>query len=938
MKKVHSLHSLYQKYFLIVLALAIGTLGTILLAYEYHVGLDDIEKIEKEYLENKKNELRTSVEILISGIQYRQDRSHQQTKEILRTKMQEVLALATDVYLKKNIQEEPGHIKQHIIDMFMASKFADGKGYFWIMDTENTTIAHPYNKELVGKDLSQLEDRQGKKFIREFAQRALSQEQGGFVSYYWTDPDVSSQLQKEKGREKIAFVKFFKPYNWVIGVGLYVHDIEKTIQQDMISRVDYFRTGENGYVFNHTFEGVCLNHINKDLIGKNRWELTDKDGNKLIQDLSRLGRQPEGGFLKYIATINPATGKPSRKLSYVKSFDDWQWVLGTGVYLDEIEARISALRSIHKKRMQARIGIALILIVTAFTISLWGSTIIAKKLKDELQVFMEFFSMASKEQLKVDPQQLHVEEFRNLAVDLNSMIEAQQKTQEAVFKAKTTWERTFDAVPDTIMILDDQYRIMQTNRAMANMLQVPIETLIQKKCYTAFHGTDSPPHNCPHIKLLKDHRSHQSEIFDSKSQRYFATTVSPIKDSEGNFLGSVHISRDITEQKNAELERMATVEKLQKIEKMEAIGLMAGGVAHDLNNILSGVVSYPELLLLQLSKDDKLYGPIRSIHESGKRAAAVVADLLTVARGVATTREVCSLNSLIEEYLTSPEFKNVNSLHPKTTLQPDLATDLSSISCAPVHIQKVLMNLVTNAMEAIEGRGTVFVTTQNQFLEVGQVEALAPGEYVLMTIRDTGTGITETALKRIFEPFYSSKVMGRSGTGLGLSVVWNTIKDHDGGITVESDDSGTAFNIYLHSSEENEIQPESNFDINSIKGSGSILVVDDEQQQRDIATQMLSMLGYSVESVASGEEAVAFCRKKTVDILLLDMIMEPGINGFQTYQKIIALCPTQKAVITSGFSANNDVKEALALGVGGFITKPYSVKQLGETIQTVLQT
>lgn len=937
MKKTQSLHILYQRSILIVLSLGIGTLGAIWLSYEYQVGQNDIGKIEKEYLEKKKSDLRNTIETLISGIQYRRNQGQQQTKEILQTKMVETLLLVTSLISRKNIHESPEQLKQDILDILMASKFAGGKGYFWVMDTNYTLIGHPYNKELIGGNQVNLEDKNGKKFVREFVQTALGKEEGGFVSYYWTDPDISSQLQKEKGREKIAFVKLFQPYNWVIGVGLYAHDIEKNIQREIIGRFDRFRNDENGYIFNHTFDGVCLNHINKAMIGKNRWDLTDKDGNKVLRDIDHLGRQSEGGFIQYVASINPSTGQPSRKLSYVKSFDEWEWVLGIGIYLDELEAKVSFLHSVQKKRMQGRIGVILILIVLAFMISYWGATVIARKLEDELLVFLKFFSGARKEQAKVDPQQLRTKEFKELAVDLNSMIEEQQKNQEAVIRAKKTWERTFDAVPDTIMILDEEYQIVRANRAMANMVQAPIETLIHKKCYNVVHGTDAPPSYCLHSQLLKDHCSYQTEFFDEKQQRHFLATVSPIKDSKGNFLGSVHIARDVTDQKKLEFKRIAAEAKLNKTEKMEAIGLMAGGVAHDLNNILSGVVSYPELLLLQLPKDDKLYKPLKSIHESGKRAAAVVSDLLTVARGVATVKEVCSLNDLVQEYFDSPEGKKSTSLHPEVTVRFDLDPDLWSINCSPVHIQKLMMNLVINAMEAIEGEGVVFVTTQNKFIGPGQLDAIVDGgDYLVVTVRDTGSGITEASLKHIFEPFYSSKVMGRSGTGLGLAVVWNTVKDHGGIITVDSDDNGTIFSVYLHPSTEDVLPLEANADVESLKGNGSVLVVDDERQQRDIASQMLTVLGYSIKAVASGEEAVAFCREESVDLVLLDMIMEPGINGAQTYRQIIALHPAQRAVITSGFSESDDVKTAFELGVGGFVKKPYSIKQLGEMVSKVL--
>lgn len=937
MKKQQSLRTLHQRSILIVLAIAICMSGIIWNVYEYQTGQNDINRIEKEDIRDRKNDLRITIETLITGVQYRRQQSHQKAEKVLKEKMEEVFAMASSHYSHFNSQESSKQIQQHIIDLFMSSKFVGGKGYFWILDTNHTWLAHPSGPMLIGKNQSQLEDTNGKKFIQEFIQTALQQENGGFVSYNWVEPDVSQLLKKKKGKKKIAFVKVFQPYNWIVGVSLYVEDIEETTKKDIIGRFNRFQHKDTGYIFNHTFDGICLNHFNKELIGKNRWELTNKQGLKLVQELSRIGRQPEGGFLEYKTTSNPNTGKTSRKVSYVNSIDEWEWVLGTGLYLDEIDTKIANLRAIHKTRMHNRIAISLVLILFAFVVSYLGSTFLTKKLQHELQIFMAFFSQASREQTIVDLNQLQIEEFTSLAKDVNGMIERQQKTQEAVFQAKMTWERTFDAVPDTIIILDPEYNIIQVNRAMANTLEVPIESLIHKKCYQAFHGTDKPPKGCPHPHLLKDHKSHHSEIFDEKLQRYFSITVSPITDNDGIFIGSVHIARDITDQKSAELSRIETEEKLQKTEKMEAIGLLAGGVAHDLNNILSGVVSYPELLLLKLPKDDKLYKPLKSIQKSGIRAAAIVSDLLTVARGVATVKEPCSLNSLLQEYLDSPEFRKVNSLYPYITVQSVLQENLPNISCAPVHIQKVLMNLITNALEAIEGAGTVFVNTEKQSVAAELTNlSVAAGDYVVLTVQDTGTGISETALKRIFEPFYSNKVMGRSGTGLGLAVVWNTVKDHDGSIQVSSDIKGTTFTIHFPIADEKPVLPKKGRQFETFKGTGSVLVVDDEQQQRDIATKMLTMLGYTAQSVASGEEAITFCRHNSVDILLLDMIMTPGLSGAQAFQQITEFNPSQKAVIVSGFSKSDDVKTALNLGMAAFMKKPYSMEDLGETIKEVL--
>ncbi len=382
------------------------------------------------------------------------------------------------------------------------------------------------------------------------------------------------------------------------------------------------------------------------------------------------------------------------------------------------------------------------------------------------------------------------------------------------------------------------------------------------------------------------------------------------------------------------------LEKLRKSQKMEAIGLMAGGVAHDLNNILSGIIGYPELILKDLPQDSELRKPIVAIQESGQRAATVVADLLTVARGAASTRENHDLNVLTQQYLHSPECIKLKSLHQDVSWQLQLQAGQANILCSPVHVKKCLMNLVTNAAEAIKGAGTIVVSSHNQYPDknAGSEHGSNAGEYVVLSVMDTGSGISTTDIEHIFDPFYTRKVMGRSGTGLGLTVVWNTMQDHKGKVVVESSDRGTSFHLYFPvSSEEGKVV--GNKEDTPEKSTGHsehILVVDDEPQLRDIACQMLQALGYKVDSVRSGELAVAFIKEKPVDLVVLDMLMEPGMNGYQTYAEISKLYPGQKAIIVSGFSESDDVKATLQLGAGGFINKPYSMDKLGKAVRNEL--
>ncbi|BBO73113.1 hypothetical protein DSCW_05300 [Desulfosarcina widdelii] len=213
------------------------------------------------------------------------------------------------------------------------------------------------------------------------------------------------------------------------------------------------------------------------------------------------------------------------------------------------------------------------------------------------------------------------------------------------------------------------------------------------------------------------------------------------------------------------------------------------------------------------------------------------------------------------------------------------------------------------------------------------------GEYTVLTVMDTGPGMNRETLDRIFEPFYTKKVMGRSGTGLGLTLVWNVIQDHGAYINIISNDQGTCFEIYCHTTREMPADKANSLQINSLYGQGErVLVVDDVRSQREIACQILEKLGYSPDCVSSGEAAVEYVRKHGgVDLLLLDMIMDPGINGRETYDRIKEIYPDQKAIILSGFAETDEVKKALEAGTAKYIKKPAAMKELGQAIKEVLR-
>ncbi|MGD9306121.1 MAG: PAS domain S-box protein [Desulfobacterales bacterium] len=421
---------------------------------------------------------------------------------------------------------------------------------------------------------------------------------------------------------------------------------------------------------------------------------------------------------------------------------------------------------------------------------------------------------------------------------------------------------------------------------------------------------------------------------------WIAWTYKPIFDDEGQFREILCIGNDITELKRADSEKKDLQAQLQRAQKMEAIGTLAGGVAHDLNNILSGIVSYPELLLMDLSQESPLRKPILTIQKSGEKAAAIVQDLLTLARrGVAAT-EVVNLNSIIMEYLLSPEHAKLELNHPNVKLERRLDRNLLNILGSPVHLSKTVMNLISNAAEAMPDGGKIVITTANQHEDMPKngFDDIDAGDYVILKVQDTGIGISQEDLERIFEPFYTKKSMGRSGTGLGMAVVWGTVKDHRGFIDIKSEEGkGTTIMLYFPVTRREFAKEVDLVSWESLKGHGEfILVVDDVKEQREIASEILEKLGYTVATVSSGEEAVSFLQERSADLMVLDMIMDPGIDGLETYQKVLEINPGQKAIIASGYSESTRVKEAQRLGAGAYVKKPYLMEKFGRAVRAEL--
>lgn len=399
------------------------------------------------------------------------------------------------------------------------------------------------------------------------------------------------------------------------------------------------------------------------------------------------------------------------------------------------------------------------------------------------------------------------------------------------------------------------------------------------------------------------------------------------------------IFHDMTAIKEAEEEKRVLETKLQQAKKYESLGTLAGGVAHDLNNILSSIVGYPDLLLRHVDEDSPLRKPLVAIRKSGEKAAEIVQDLLTLARRNVPAKHVMNVNAVVRDFVDSPEYRRFFGPYKPIGVSLELAEDALNILGSETHVFKTVMNLVANACDAIVDQGNIIIATENRYVDAPYTgfERVPKGEYVVLRVSDTGVGMSQTDLEKIFEPFYTKKVLGRSGTGLGMSVVWGTVKDHEGYFDIFTEEGkGTTFLLFF---------PATRLEIDAPKivrfqdylGRGeSILVVDDDADQRDLARNLLEHLRYEVTTAACGEEAVALVKQRSFHLLILDMIMPPGMDGLDTYRTILRIVPNQKALIASGFAETDRVRTTQEIGAGAYIKKPFTLETIGLAIRREL--
>jgi len=680
----------------------------------------------------------------------------------------------------------------------------------------------------------------------------------------------------------------------------------------IIERVGNIRFGETGFAILYDSEGsiISVAEIVKDKIG--------------IDFIAQVLKQPvENPTRLFLAGES--------HLVYIKQIPSTHWTL----------ALISKETEVLNKVRRAGL-ITLIMLAGMFLLATMIAFALRKTLVVPIQTLKSAQERINAGDFSVRAEVSSDDELGELLRSFNVMAESLESTKLLLRESEESYRTIFENTGTSMILIEEDMTISMANDEFVRNTGYSLDEINGRMKWTELVHPDEIARMIEQHRLRRESPGgalpgyelrYRTKIGERRDALLSIQLVPGTKKSVASLI-------DITSRKQAEEEKRILEERLNRAEKMEALGQLAGGVAHDLNNVLGVLSGYSELLLMQIPEGQKARNHVEKILQSTEKGAAIIQDLLTLARRGVMASDVINLNNVVLDFLKTPVAENIKNYHPSVTFKTEYQDDLLNIKGSPVHLEKTLMNLVSNAAESISGHGEVTIRTENCYLDkpIRGYDEIKEGDYAILTVSDTGMGIPAEHIEKIFEPFYTKKIMGRSGTGLGLAIVWGTVKDHNGYIDVQTKvGEGTTFTLYFPVTREELTRPQQKLPIERYTGKGeSILVVDDITEQREVASGLLKKLGYEVHTVSSGEEAVEYLKGNKADLLVLDMIMTPGIDGLETYQRVLEINPKQKAILVSGFSETNRVREAQKLGAGAYVKKPYVIEKIGVAIRDEL--
>lgn len=908
----------------LVVAGLVLVLGGIEVVHEYGRYRSEVDALWGRQIESRKQQLETEVAEAISHIEFKKNQVRARVQGSLESRVRDAHGTVSHLYKISKGSHSTNELRSLVRETLRTQRFNNGRGYFFIFGMDGTVQLHAAQPELEKKNLLAMQDTEGTFVIREMIGLARSKGEG-FISYRWRKPG----FPPDQEFEKISFIKYLPQLDCFIGAGEYLDDTEAEVKAEVLERIEKVHFGGGEYVFVGQWDGLALTYPTK---GRNMLGVTDANGVKIVEEAIALARK-EGGFLRYVM---PKLGEErnSLKLNYVRGVKDWQWYVGAGVYLDDLEAARAGARRELQHEIVKIVCLDLLLMLAALLTGLLVVRKMAGRIQQAFAAFEDFFDKAAREKVEMETEGLHFAEFRSLAKAANQMLAEQRAMEDGLRKSEEKYRVLIETTGTGFVKTDGEGRVLDANQEYVRLsghqdLAEIFGHLVFE--WTAAHDlarNREAMEECVNRDFI---RHLQIDYVDAQGE-FAAVEINGTRVHSEGQLEIIALCHDISGRKQLE-------EQLRQAQKMEALGILAGGIAHDFNNILAAIIGYAEMAKRSLPQEAGSAGSdIQQVLLAGLRAKDLVKQILAFSRKGGEERSLISPKSIVTEAL---KFLRA-SIPASIEICEDIDSDCGTILANPTNIHQVVVNLCTNAFHAMEAAGGVLtVVLKNVELDQGELAGeadLLPGQYVLLSVSDTGPGMTPETLSRIFDPYFTTKGVGK-GSGMGLAVVHGIVKNYGGMVQVESVvGSGTVFRAYLPQIGKGAVMAESVQEWSLPSGQERILFVDDEISIAEMGKAMLSGLGYRVMARTKPLEALEEFRSQPedFDLLITDQTM-PKMSGLQLVQEMRKIRPELPVILCTGYSAAIGEDSAGGMGVRHFIMKPLTMRVLAETVRKALE-
>ncbi len=869
-----SIQTIFLKQMILIVLVAVGLWLLIWTQAEYASFKKESQILRVQYLQSQKRLLKQEVIGTVMYVMDMKKQSEKELKESLKEHVYQAHGIAMNLYQQNVDKKSIPEIKKIIKDALRPVRFNDGRGYYFASDMDGIEQLYPVHPGIEGTSVIDLQDSRGTFAIREEIE-IIKKKTEGFVTHYWPKPGEDTPLSYPK----ISFIKYFKPLEWYLGTGEYLDDAKQNIQKTVLNRLVLLRFGTEGYFFGSTYEGAPLFSNGKITIGSNSIrDLTDPNGIKIIQVQNEKVRTSGGGFIRY-AWRKLNESDPSPKISFVQGIDAWGWVIGAGIYLDSIEKTITDKRSTLIEGLKKRILRSVVIMVLLLCLVYLWFRRISTKIQKSIDTFSSFLNQSSIDATQIDPEAIAFDEFRDIAISTNRMLDDRKKAETALRESEELFSLFMDHLPACVFIKGENYHTLFVNKYMDKILgakdwigKTPFglfpEDIAQKMI-----TDDKTALNKGYLRTVETIpcRDGQHRVFETHKFKIY-------RSGKPALLGGVAI--DITKGKLAEYEKLKAQKIASEKGKHALVGQVAGKMAHDFNNILGIIMGNTELAAVDC-KDPGTIATLNLILEQTIRGKNLTRNLIAFARDHEPKQTFFRLSEKIDLVLNlmRKDLEGIEVLKESKPGTPEILAD-------PGMMEHALVNLFQNAIHAVS-------TAENPVIHV---RTYVCDDCICFEMEDNGCGIPKAHLDDIFDPSFSLKgskdLMGSyktgiKGTGYGMSNVKKYIEQHKGSISVDSSqEKGTRFLIRLPvtkkeltAGEIKEIQKE------KYHFKKYILLVEDETAISNVQYRILTQkpCNHKVDIANNGKVAMDLFERNNYDFISLDYALPGEINGRNLY-------------------------------------------------------